>query len=42
MDSLMRQLLTGIGGYQRCVTEFVRVSQTVLPKRVFIAMHLNF
>ena len=35
MDSLMRQLLTGIGGYQRCVTEFVRVSQTVLPKRVF-------
>jgi len=35
MDSLMRQLLTDIGGYERCVTEFVRVSQTVLPKRVF-------
>jgi len=35
MDALMRRLLTRIGGYQRCVTEFVRVSQTVLPKRVF-------
>ena len=35
MDSIMRELLTGIGGYERCVTEFVRVSQTVLPKRVF-------
>jgi tRNA-dihydrouridine synthase C len=35
MDSIMRDLLTGIGGYERCVTEFVRVSQTVLPKRVF-------
>ena len=35
MDSIMRGLLTGIGGYERCVTEFVRVSQTVLPKRVF-------
>lgn len=35
MDSIMRALLTEIGGYERCVTEFVRVSQTVLPKRVF-------
>ncbi|MBL6898243.1 MAG: tRNA-dihydrouridine synthase, partial [Luminiphilus sp.] len=35
MDSIMRALLTKIGGYERCVTEFVRVSQTVLPKRVF-------
>jgi len=35
MDSIMRELLTSIGGYERCVTEFVRVSQTVLPKRVF-------
>ena len=35
MDSIMRELLTGIGGYERCVTEFVRVSQTLLPKRVF-------
>jgi tRNA-dihydrouridine synthase C len=31
----MREQLTAIGGYERCVTEFVRVSQTLLPKRVF-------
>ena len=35
IDSVMRDLLTKIGGYDRCVTEFVRVSQTVLPPRVF-------
>lgn len=35
VDGLMRSMLTGIGGYDRCVTEFVRVSQTVLPPRVF-------
>ena len=35
MDSIMRAMLTGMGGYDRCVTEFVRVSQTVLPARVF-------
>lgn len=31
----MREMLTGIGGYERCVTEFVRVSSTVLPPKVF-------
>lgn len=35
MDAIMRDMLTRIGGYERCVTEFVRVSQTVLPSRVF-------
>lgn len=35
VDAVMRDLLTGIGGYDRCVTEFIRVSQTVLPARVF-------
>ena len=35
VDSFMRDQLTAIGGYERCVTEFVRVSQSVLPKRVF-------
>ena len=35
IDSVMRELLTNIGGYDRCVTEFVRISQTVLPPRVF-------
>lgn len=35
VDYPMRQLLTEIGGYDRCVTEFVRVTQQVLPARVF-------
>ena len=41
VDAVMREQLTAIGGYERCVTEFVRVSQTVLPKRVFFVMPLN-
>ena len=36
VDAIMRDLLTSIGGYERCVTEFIRVSQTILPKRVFL------
>ena len=35
LDSVMREQLTHLGGYERSVTEFVRVSQTILPKRVF-------
>ncbi|MEH6629047.1 MAG: tRNA-dihydrouridine synthase [Motiliproteus sp.] len=35
VDPIMRHLLTGIGGLDRCVTEFVRVSDRVLPSRVF-------
>ena len=35
MESVMREMLTAIGGYERCVTEFVRVSSTVLPPKVF-------
>ena len=35
LDAIMRDQLTAIGGYERCVTEFVRVSQTLLPRRVF-------
>jgi len=35
MDGIMRDILTSIGGFDRCVTEFVRISQTVLPPRVF-------
>ncbi len=36
MDGIMRDILTRVGGFDRCVTEFVRISQTVLPKRVFL------
>lgn len=35
MDHTMRDILTRIGGYDRCVTEFVRISRQVLPERVF-------
>ncbi|MCF6236857.1 MAG: tRNA-dihydrouridine synthase [Gammaproteobacteria bacterium] len=35
MDNYMRDTLTGIGGYDACVTEFVRVVDKVMPKKVF-------
>lgn len=35
IDHPMRELLTGIGGYSHCVTEFVRVVDRLLPARVF-------
>ncbi|MCG8317227.1 MAG: tRNA-dihydrouridine synthase [Pseudomonadales bacterium] len=35
VDHLMRALLTEIGGINQCVTEFVRVSDLLLPPRVF-------
>ena len=35
VDVTLRAMLTAIGGIDRCVTEFVRVTQQVLPARVF-------
>jgi tRNA-dihydrouridine synthase C len=35
IDHTMRELLTSLGGVDRCVTEFVRVSAQLLPARVF-------
>lgn len=35
VDHAMRELLTGLGGIDRCVTEFVRVTDRLLPARVF-------
>ena len=35
IDHTMRELLTSLGGVDRCVTEFVRVSDRLLPPRVF-------
>lgn len=35
VDHLMRDMLTQVGGFDLCVTEFVRVVQTKLPKKVF-------
>lgn len=34
-DDVLRGVLTAIGGYDWCVTEFIRVSGTVLPNRCF-------
>lgn len=35
VDYPMRLLLTELGGYDRCVTEFIRVTDVLLPDRVF-------
>lgn len=34
-DDVLREVLTGTGAYDWCVTEFVRVTDTVLPHRVY-------
>jgi len=38
IDAPMRRLLTGIGGYTRCVTEFIRVTNVLLPDKVFFRL----
>lgn len=35
VDHLMRDMLTQIGGFDLCVTEFVRIVDQLLPERVF-------
>jgi tRNA-dihydrouridine synthase C len=35
VDHTMRELLSSMGGIDRCVTEFVRVTDRLLPPRVF-------
>ena len=35
LDFVLRDALTRIGGVDRCVSEFIRVTNTVLPVRVF-------
>lgn len=35
VDSYIRELLTGVGGIDRSVTEFIRVTHGMLPSRVF-------
>ncbi len=34
-DYHLREMFTGLGGIDLCIAEFVRVSQTVLPRKVF-------
>lgn len=35
MDHHLREILTSVGGIDHCVTEFIRVSQTLYPPKVF-------
>ena len=35
-DDVLRDVLTGLGGYDGAVTEFVRVSDSLLPHRTFL------
>jgi len=35
IDSFVRELLTGLGGYDLCITEFLRISNTLMPDRSF-------
>ena len=36
LASVIRSVLTGIGGYERCVTEFVRISRTMRPAEALL------
>ncbi|MCZ2496220.1 tRNA dihydrouridine(16) synthase DusC [Xylophilus sp. Kf1] len=36
LDFVLRDILTRVGGVDRCVSEFIRVTDTVLPDRVFL------
>jgi tRNA-dihydrouridine synthase C len=36
LDHTLRDVLTRVGGVDLCVTEFIRVTNTVLPRRAFI------
>ncbi len=38
LDFVLRDVLTRIGGADRCVSEFIRVSGTLLPERVFLRL----
>ncbi len=35
LDFVLRDILTRVGGVDRCVSEFIRITDTVLPDRVF-------
>jgi tRNA-dihydrouridine synthase C len=36
LDHHLRDMLTRVGGIDRCVSEFIRVTDTLLPERVFL------
>ena len=36
LDFVLRDVLTRVGGIDRCVSEFIRITDQLLPERVFI------
>lgn len=38
LDFTLRDILTRVGGVQRCVSEFIRITDTLLPERVFVRL----
>ena len=36
LDFVLRDILTRVGGIDRCVSEFIRVTNTLLPERAFV------
>jgi len=38
VDARMRQMITAVGGIDWCVTEFVRVTDRLMPPKVFLAL----
>ena len=42
IDAPMRAFLTSMGGYDRCVTEFIRVTDVRLPEKVFFRLCPEF
>ena len=36
LDCVLRDVLTRVGGIDRCVSEFIRVTNTLLPERTFL------
>lgn len=36
LDFVLRDILTQVGGIDRCVSEFIRVTNTLLPERAFV------
>lgn len=38
LDCVLRDVLTRVGGWDRCVSEFIRVTDQLLPERVFLRL----
>ena len=38
LDASLRDILTRMGGFERCVSEFIRITDQLLPERVFVRL----